>query len=102
MKEWHVEHMQKTILKYVTGLSPDASGWQKRNHKKYDSLANTCIQIEYDIKHGATREHAISLFSQIRTNKAFSSSLTGAGAIERLGDVEGHFTPAKLQRAAWY
>lgn len=27
MREWHVEHMEKTIVKYVKGLSENASGW---------------------------------------------------------------------------
>ncbi|MCC2648119.1 MAG: hypothetical protein K0R16_922 [Nitrososphaeraceae archaeon] len=50
MREWHVEHMEKTVVKYVKGLSENASGWEKRNHKKYGSLANICRQIDYDIK----------------------------------------------------
>jgi len=41
MKEWHFEHMQKTIVKYVNGL-PDqnnnASSWKRRQHKKYSGI----------------------------------------------------------------
>ena len=102
MKEWHVNHMQKTILKYVTGLSPDASGWEKRNHKKYGSLASMCRQIEYDIKHGATNEQVLSMFHQIRNNKSFSALRMGSGSMDRLGEVEGHFTKPKVERATWY
>ena len=102
MKEWHVEHMQKTILKYVTGLSPDASAWERRNHKKYGGLANMSRQIEYDIKQGATKEQALSMFSQIRSNESFSSLLKDAGAMERLSEVEGHFTKPRFERATWY
>jgi hypothetical protein len=48
MREWHVEHMEKTVVKYVKGLSENASGWEKRNHKKYGRLTNICRQIDYD------------------------------------------------------
>jgi len=29
MKEWHVKHMENTLLKFVTGLAEDASRWEK-------------------------------------------------------------------------
>jgi hypothetical protein len=30
MIEWHAKHMEKTVIKYVTGLSVNASAWEKR------------------------------------------------------------------------
>jgi len=30
MREWHIEHMEKTIIKFVTGLSANANSWEKR------------------------------------------------------------------------
>jgi hypothetical protein len=37
MKEWPFEHMQKTILKYVSGLTETEKGspWKVKQHKKY-------------------------------------------------------------------
>ena len=35
MKEWHRENMQKRVIKYVIGLSDDATSYQKKQHKKY-------------------------------------------------------------------
>jgi hypothetical protein len=35
MKGWYIEHMQKTIVKYVAGISNDASLHQRRLYKKY-------------------------------------------------------------------
>jgi hypothetical protein len=35
MKKWLFEHMQKTIVKYVSGISDSASSYQKKQHKKY-------------------------------------------------------------------
>ena len=29
MRDWHVKHMQGTIIKYLTGLPENASRWQK-------------------------------------------------------------------------
>jgi len=50
MREWHVEHMEKTVIKFVTGLSADANRWKKRQNKRYGGLSNVCKQIGYDIK----------------------------------------------------
>ena len=43
MREWHVEHMQKTIVKFVTELSENASSWQRKQYKKYNNIAE-CLQ----------------------------------------------------------
>ena len=41
MKEWHRENMQKRVVKYVVGLSDDATPYQKKQHKKYGgNIAN--------------------------------------------------------------
>jgi hypothetical protein len=91
MKEWHVEHMEKTVLKYVRGLSENASGWERRNHKKYGGLAHICRQIEYDIRHGVTPEQVASMLRDVRNGQSFSTLRKSVGAIERLGEVESHF-----------
>jgi hypothetical protein len=30
MKDWHLEHMQKTVVKYVSGISDNATSFQKK------------------------------------------------------------------------
>jgi hypothetical protein len=100
MREWHVEHMEKTIVKYVKGLSENASGWEKRNHKKYGSLANICRQIDYDIKHGVSIEQVVAIFEKIRKDSSFSTLREGNGTMERLAEVENHFTKPKIVN--WY
>ncbi|MGH9879456.1 MAG: hypothetical protein ACRD5H_17635 [Nitrososphaerales archaeon] len=102
MKEWHIAHMQKTVVKYVKGLSDSASGWEKRNHKKYGGLTNICRQIEYDIKHGVTSEQVISMFGKVRHDSSFSELRKGNGSMKRLEEVEGHFTKPKALAAQWY
>ena len=100
MKEWHVEHMEKTVVKYVKGLSENASGWEKRNHKKYGSLTHICRQIEYDIKHGATRDQVISMFYRVRNDSTFANLREGNGSMDRLDEVESRFTQPKIIN--WY
>jgi hypothetical protein len=102
MKEWHVEHMQKTVVKYVKGLSENASGWEKRNYKKYGGLVNMCRQIEYDIKHGVALEQVLAMFHTVRNDSSFSDLRKGTGSMERLAEVEGHFTKPKTMELRWY
>ena len=101
MREWHVEHMEKTVVKYVKGLSENASGWEKRNHKKYGSLAVICRQIEYDIKHGVSTEQVISMFSKVRNDSSFSNLRKGNGSMQRLDEVENRFTKPKIVNWYW-
>jgi hypothetical protein len=102
MKEWHVEHMQKTVVKYVKGISPEASGWEKRNHKKYGGLSHICRQIEYDVKHGADQEQVLSMFHKVRNHSSFSELRKGTGSMERLGEVEDHFRKPKITTGRLY
>ena len=53
MKDWHLEHVEKVIVRFVKGISPDASSFEKRNYKKYSTVSSCAKQIEYDIKHGS-------------------------------------------------
>ena len=58
MREWHLENMKKTIVKYVGGLSKDdvKSKYKIRLHKKYKgNLAYVRRSIYEDIRHGVTR-----------------------------------------------
>lgn len=93
--------MQKTVVKYVKGLSANASGWEKRNHKKYGSLASMCRQIEYDIKHGVALEQVLAMFHKVRTESSFSDLRKGPGSLERLDEVETHFTKPKVVQPQW-
>src|SRR5829696_7585281 len=100
MREWHVEHMEKTVVKYVKGLSENASGWEKRNHKKYGRLTNICRQIEYDIKHGVSSEQVTSMFYRVRNDSSFADLREGNGSMKRLDEVENRFTRPKVIN--WY
>jgi uncharacterized protein YlbG (UPF0298 family) len=98
MREWHVEHMKKTILKFVTGLPVNANSYQKRQHKRYGRLTNICRQIEYDIVHGVTNEEVLSTLQEIRNHSSFSNLRKVDGSIERLDEMEKHFASMPLPK----
>ena len=102
MTEWHVEHMEKTVVKYVRGLSLNATSWEKRNHKKYGKFTDICKQIEYDIKHGAAKEQVIAMIHKVRSDSSFSELRKGAGSMDRLTEVEYHFTRPEFVPQKWY
>jgi len=101
LREWHVEHMEKTVVKYVKGLSENASGWEKRNHKKYGSLAVICRQIEYDIKHGVTIDEVSGVLKKIKTDSSFENLRRTDSFYERFDEIERHFAPLKERLALW-
>ena len=91
MKEWHVKNMEKTILKYAMGLSPDANRFERRMYKQYGGINKVQIRIQYDIKHGVNNEEVISFLQKIRTENEFSDLLKCDGSIDRLNEIESYF-----------
>jgi hypothetical protein len=81
--------MQKTILKYVSGLSDNAAAFQKKQHKKYGgNLANVHRNIEFDIKHGVTREEVAVFLDKVRNHSSFSNVRKSVGSKERLEQLQ--------------
>jgi hypothetical protein len=63
--------MEQTLVKFITGLSEDASRWQIKLNKKYGTIGNVSKRIDYDIKHGVTNRQ-VSLFLQLlRTESSY-------------------------------
>jgi hypothetical protein len=98
MREWHVKHMEKTVIKFVTGLSENATMWEKRQNKRYGRITSICKQIGYDIKQGATIEQVIMLLQKIRNDSSFSSLRQNDGSIKRLDEVEKQFYAIKARK----
>ena len=69
LKDWHFEHMQKTIVKFVSGLSELESGssWKRKQHKKYSGNIGYVRRNIQSREHGrqqmhvAIHQHAIKL-----------------------------------------
>ncbi len=72
MRDWHVKHMQYTIVKYLTGLSENATRYQKRINKKYGNLTQVTKRIEYDLKHGVEMQEILAFLELIKTDQSFS------------------------------
>ena len=91
--------MEKTLLKFVNGLSPDASTWEKKNHRKYGSLQSTCKQIEYDLRHGVILDDVLATITKIRKERYFQTLRRGDdeddASMNRLFSLEKHFTAAR-------
>lgn len=88
MRGWHLEHVEKVVLRYMKGISPDASSFEKRNFKKYSTISNCSKQIEYDIKHGVTVQEVIEIMNKIRNDASYSEVRQNLDAIQRLDELE--------------
>ena len=105
MRQWHVEHMEKTIVKYVGGLSQEATSWEKKQHKKYGNFANVCRQIDYDMKHGVTEDQVMLFIQNLRRSSNFAKVRKNESALIRLEEVEGHYSairPTQLVASKTY
>ena len=90
MRDWHFEHMQKTIVKYVFGLSESEkeSSWKQKQHKKYGgNLTNVRRNINSDIKHGVTREEVAEFLDKILNDSSFADQWKIAGSKERVKEL---------------
>lgn len=92
MKEWHVKHMENTLIKFITGLAEDASRWERRINNKYGRIGRVSKRIEYDIKHGVTNKQVCSFLQLIRTGSSFSEVRAHDGSMERLDEIQAYFT----------
>ena len=71
MRDRHVKHMQDTIVKYLTGLSENATRWQRRLDKKYGNLAQVTKRINYDLKHGVEKQEVLAFLELIKTDRSY-------------------------------
>ncbi len=95
MRDWHLEHVEKVIVRYIKGLSPDASSFEKRNFKKYSTLSSCAKQIEYDIKHGVTFEEVFAVMNKIRNDESYSEIRQIGEALQRLDELERQLVSPK-------
>jgi hypothetical protein len=102
MMEWHVKHVEKVVLKFVTGLAENATSWEKRMNKRYGRINNVARQINYDIKQGATYDQVLLLLQRIRNDSSYSSLRDNNGSLERLAELEKHFQQQPLERTKWW
>jgi hypothetical protein len=83
--------MEKIVLKFIIGISENATSWEKRMNKRYGKITNVCRQINYDIKQGATNEQVLLLLQKIRNDSSFTELRKNYPSMERLYELEKHF-----------
>lgn len=88
LREWHVEHMQKTIIKYITGLSDAMSPWQARQYMKYYNIATVQKTIDYDTRHGVTKEEVLLFIKKVRNHPSYSNIQSNNLSMEKLDKIE--------------
>ena len=86
-----MSHMQDTIVKYLTGLSENATRWQKKLDKKYGNLTQVTKRIDYDLKHGVDRHEVVTFLATIKTDQSFSELRQTIGFEDRLYSLETGF-----------
>jgi hypothetical protein len=96
LKDWHLEHVEKVIVRYIKGLSPDASSFEKRNFKKYSTLSSCSKQIEYDIKHGVSSEEVFA----DADDDSYSEIRQDLEVVQRLDELERQIVSPK-RMSAW-
>lgn len=98
LREWHFEHMQKTIIKYVSGISENtATSFQKRLYKRYNgNLTYVCKNIGFDIKHGVTNDQVLAFIDKVKSDPVYANMKQNSDSKERLESLEKHFTPSAL------
>jgi hypothetical protein len=54
-------------------------------------------RIEYDIKHGVTNKQVYLFLQLIRTDPSYSDVRTHDGSMERLDEIQAHFSESSEQ-----
>jgi hypothetical protein len=102
MKDWHLEHVEKVIVRYAKGISPDASSFEKRNYKRYSSVSSCAKQIEYDIKHGVSMDEVLEVMRKIRHDKRFHDLQKIPEFLQRVDELQKQISGPKKVTTSWY
>ena len=100
MREWHIQHMEKTVIKYITGLTENATAWEKRQHRRYGGITRVYRQINYDIKHGVSNVEVLELLEAIKNDSSYLNLRNDANCMNRLAEIESLFVHATQSLAS--
>jgi hypothetical protein len=84
--------MKKTIIEYITGLSDKMSSQQARQYIKYYNIANVQKTIDYDNKHGVTKEEVLLFIEAVRNHPSYSNLQCNNLSMEKLDKVEKYIS----------
>ena len=92
--------MRDIIVKYLSGLPEGASRFERRMHRKFRGIINVSKTIEYDLKHGATKNDVISFLVTLKTEASFSELRMVNGFDDRMYQLEISLRSIELQPKA--
>lgn len=92
LKEWHIEHMKKTIVKFITGLSDNPSRWEARQNKKYNNIFYVQRGLSHDIKHGVSNNEIQMFLQKIDIDSSFIDLRNIEGFRKRFVEIEDFIT----------
>jgi hypothetical protein len=65
------------------------SSWKRTQHKKYGgNLGNVRKNINFDIKHGVTREEVTEFLEKVQNDSSFSDQRKIEGSNERIKELQ--------------
>jgi hypothetical protein len=88
MRDWHVNHMEQTLVRFVRGLSENASRWEVKLNNKYGKIGRVRSRIDYDIKHGVTNQEVLTFLELIRTESIYYDVRSPEGSMNRLNELQ--------------
>ena len=91
MREWHVKHMEQTIIRFVRGLSENATRWEVKLNNKYGKINQVIKRIDYDVKHGVTNDQVFSFMQSMRTDSDYLQVMSSDGSTERLNELQSYY-----------
>ena len=97
MREWHVKHMEQTVVRFVKGLSENATRWEVKLNKKYGKIGKVIKRIDYDVKHGVTNEQVFSFLQLMRTDSIYLEVMDCAGSMQRLNELQSYYKESSPQ-----
>jgi hypothetical protein len=92
MREWHVKHMEQTLVRFVKGLSENATRWEIRLNNKYGKIGRVRKRIEYDIKHGVTNKEVFTFLELVRTESSYQDIRSCEGSMKRLDEIQSYYS----------
>ena len=101
MRDWHVKHMEQTVVRFVRGLSENATRWEVRLNKKYGKIGRVLKRIEYDVKHGVTNEEVFSFLQLVRTDSIYLEVMACDGSMARLNEIQSYYKESPQLSFHW-
>ncbi len=88
LKEWHIEHMKKTVVKFIAGLSDNPSRWETRINKKYNNIYCVRRTLVHDIRHGVSHDEIKMFLQKIDNDSSFTYLHNKEGFEKRFLEIE--------------